>query len=133
MSQSKIAVPSKSSRRKIPFGAVDRVEDYHLIVTGGLLYLNAIFESKTDARGLVGELVEEVVILRKLLMQQMRQNGVRTSGANEFNRELTSFAGKIQEHPDDIRAIVEPMMRQVFEEMLQRKPKGETQQRPQQS
>lgn len=137
MNQRKEVPGSRVVSRNLPFGLAERVEGNALHLSDGRsINLAEVFGQpefcEMNYRGFtfVRELVEEVFVLRKMLLEQVRREGVRLSDSNEFYRGLASFAGKIGEHPDTVRAIVEPMVRMVFEDMLRpRDPRPSNRQR----
>lgn len=61
---------------------------------------------------------QEKILLRKLLKEELRQNGVRISAPNEFNRWVHSMAHKIHEDPVSVMAVVRPIVEELMCEML---------------
>lgn len=113
--------------RELPFGKAERVEGDSLHLNDGrTISLSETFGQEMfcemNARGyrLVRELVDEVSIQRKLLMQFLRQEGFRLQDPNEFHRSINSLAGKIGVHAEDLRDLVEPMIFELVKLMLER-------------
>ena len=119
---------TRSVYRKTPYGEFDKVEGNALYFrSGGHVDFDEVFETRefcemnNQGYSLIRDLVDEVTLLRKLLMEQLRQSGIRITDANEYHRNVASLAGKIGEDPKDLRILLDPMVRTLFSNMFARK------------
>lgn len=116
--------------RMFPLATIERCAGNSLLAKDGTEYdLNAIFNSvdlcEQNPVGwrLVKELLDEIVLQRKILKEVLRQEGMTIRDSNEYYRSVVSFANKVGISVDDLKALTEPLVRQVFEEMLNSRPK----------
>jgi len=88
--------------------------------------LDYVFEQELTPKGwrFVADLFGEILLLRKLVKELLRRQGVRIGNSNEYYRDLASSAQKMGVHPDDLKEVVDPILRELFSEMLAKKPSG---------
>jgi len=117
--------PSRLSSRKTSYGEIVDIFGNELqFANGAVAEINGeifgygFITQHPTGYNMIRDLVGEVVLLRRLLTELMRERGLRITAPNEFHRNIASLAKKIGEHPDDVHAIVKPIVHQLFEEMM---------------
>lgn len=73
--------------------------------------------------------IDELVLLRKICKEVIRREGRRIVDAGDYYRSTVSFANKIGASAEDVNRILEPILREVFEEMFAKRESNRTQQR----
>ncbi len=125
-------VDDKGTHRAYPLGTLKSCKDGALHFSdGSFVPLADVLEGKVDVslHQLVQEICDELFLTRKILKDVARQQRVRIDSNSEYHREMQSLAGKLGENSDDIKAIIEPMIRELFEDMFVSKTKKSKRQR----
>lgn len=63
----------------------------------------------------------EMVVLRTILKEMMKKGRVRITSSSEFQRELGNLCKRTGISTDELRGVLEPMVRDLVEEMFSRK------------
>jgi hypothetical protein len=122
-----MATPQRPSRllsRKSPYGEITGIlGDDVYFSNGATASIDEICGHDFMSRCPTGyhmlcDLIGETVVLRKLLVDATRRFRPTITDFGGFNREIHSVAGKIEEHPDDVRAIIGPILEKLLHEML---------------
>jgi hypothetical protein len=71
-------------------------------------------------RGVIESLMTEVGLLRKIVKEMVRREGIHVSSPNEFHRSLASFASKIKEDPDVVWELLKPYYEDFLKQMFER-------------
>ncbi len=117
----KTQAQSKATSRVYPMGTFVKFADSTFFFSDGVeVPLSDVLDGTLDVdiTQVVRELCDELLLLRKILKETARQRGMRIGYNNDFHREMESMAGKLGEHPDDLKAIVEPMVRELVSDMF---------------
>ena len=123
--------PVSRQERKWPLGEIVSFNEnsvilHHASGGSGDATLDYVFEQELTPKGwrFVADLFGEILLLRKLVKELLRRQGVRIGNSNEYYRDLASSAQKMGVHPDDLKEVVDPILRELFSEMLAKKPSG---------
>lgn len=71
---------------------------------------------------LIGDLCEEIDLLRRLLKQALKSEHVPIVDSNEFHRNTASISHKIGSDIESVRAVVQPLLEQLVAEMFAPRP-----------
>lgn len=75
-------------------------------------------EFNPEDQNIILSLYAEVSLLRKVMRELIRREGVHITSANEFNRGIASMAHKMNEDPEAIKELLTPYIKELVEQML---------------
>lgn len=125
--------PTPRQLRRYPLGALGPLDGNTLGCKGReALRLTELFSDpslgqKDEGWQLIADLVGEVLLQRKIIKEMIRREKAQITSPNEFHRGVVSFAHKVNVHPDELKEVVEPLLQEVFAEMLARPERGKRQ------